>query len=87
VNADLFLLDGHAYGWRRLCALRREQLVAIRKANGTQDTLFELREDRRPDSQRSAAGGYQEPSLLDLILLAYGEHHQVSHGRAFAGME
>jgi hypothetical protein len=81
VNADVFLLDGHAYSWRQLCALRREQLEAIRKANGTQATLFELREDRRPDSQRSAARRYQEPSLLDLILLDNGGHHQISHGR------
>jgi hypothetical protein len=81
VNADVFLLDGHAYSWRRRCALHREQLEAIRKVNGTQATLSELREDRRPDSQRSAAARYQEPRPLDLISLDNGGHHQTSHGR------
>ena len=36
-------------------------------ANPTQPTLFELREDARPMTQRSATGRYLEPSLLDMM--------------------
>ena len=67
MNTDVFLVDGRAYSWRQLCELRRSQLEAIRKARGTQAALFELRDDRRPASERTAAGRYAEPSLLDLI--------------------
>jgi hypothetical protein len=67
MNTDVFMVDGRAYSWRRLCELRRAQLEAIRKAQGMQALLFELREDCRPPGERTAAGRYQEPSLLDLI--------------------
>jgi len=66
MNADLFIVDGRAYSWRALCELRRAQLETRRKAEGVQPTLFELREDHRPASERSAARRYSEPSLFDL---------------------
>lgn len=65
MNTDVFLIDGRAYSWRQLCELRRQQLEARRKASGAQQALFELHEDRRPPSQRSAAGRFREPGLLD----------------------
>jgi hypothetical protein len=44
--------------------LRRAQIQAAAKA--AQPALFELKEDRRPPSQRTAAGRFQEPSLFSL---------------------
>lgn len=67
MNLDLFMLEGRAYSWRQLRELRRQQLEAWRKARGAQPALFELREDHRPESQRTAAGRYAEPLLLDLL--------------------
>ena len=58
-------IDGRRFAWRDLLQRRREQLVAAAKVE--QRALFELKEDRRPASQRSAAGRYREPSLLSLI--------------------
>jgi len=65
MSRDVFLIDGRAYSWRRLCELRRAQLQAIRKAEGSQPALFELREDCRPPIERTATGRYREPGLLD----------------------
>jgi hypothetical protein len=62
---DVLIVDGHAYSWQRLCELRRQQLEARKKAEGNQPALFELRDDYRPQAQRTAAGRYREPSLLD----------------------
>jgi hypothetical protein len=62
---DTVLVDGRAYSWKRLCELRRAQLEAARKARGSQPALFELREDCRPGSERTAAGRFTEPSLFD----------------------
>lgn len=65
MSTDVFMLEGRAYSWRTLRELRRQQLDAIRKSRGAQTVLFELREDHRPESQRTASGRYAEPSLLD----------------------
>lgn len=65
MSADLFMLEGRAYSWRQLCELRRQQLEALRKACGVQPALFEVRDDHRPESQRTAAGRYAEPDLLN----------------------
>jgi len=67
MSADTFILDGRAYSWRKLCQLRREQLEAIRKARGEQAALFELKNDSRPAVERTAAGRYSEPTLLELL--------------------
>jgi hypothetical protein len=45
--------------------LRQEQRRAAAKA--AQPALFELREDVRPATQRTAAGRYLEPSLFSLL--------------------
>ena len=65
MNTDVFIIDGHAYSWRRICELRRQQLESIRRARMEQLALFDLKDDRRPAADRSAAGRYAEPGLLD----------------------
>lgn len=65
MNPRFIIIDGKAYVWRELVKLRREQLQAIAKA--TQMALFELRDDCRPQTDRTAAGRYLEPSLLSLL--------------------
>jgi len=55
-------IDGKRYLWRDLLRLRQEQREAARR--GEQPALFELREDSRPPTERTAAGRYLEPSLF-----------------------
>ena len=66
MNADTLIVDGRAYSWRRLCELRRAQVEAQSRARLRQLALFELHEDCRPASERTAADRYRQPSLLDL---------------------
>lgn len=61
-NPKFIEIDGKRRLWRDVLQLRREQKQAC--ANATQPVLFELREDRRPPADRTAAGRYQEPSLF-----------------------
>jgi hypothetical protein len=65
--SDTLIVDGHAFSWKRLCQLRRDQLEAARKAEAAQLALFEARKDCRPATERTAAGRYSEPGLLELI--------------------
>jgi hypothetical protein len=65
--SDTLIVDGHAFSWKRLCELRRAQLEAVRKAEAAQLALFEAQKDCRPVPERSAAGRYLEPGLLELI--------------------
>ncbi len=62
---DILIVDGHAFSWQRLCELRRQQLEAWKKSEARQPALFELQTDYRPRPERTAAGRYREPSLLD----------------------
>jgi hypothetical protein len=55
-------IEGKRYAWRDIVARYREQAKRERQP---QPTLFELREDTRPTSQRTAAGRYAEPTLFD----------------------
>ena len=64
---DTLIVDGHALSWQRLCELRRQQLEAWKAAQPSQPTLFELKEDCRPEAERTAAGRYREPSLFALM--------------------
>lgn len=64
MSSDVFILDGRAYSWRQLCELRREQLAARRAAQGVQNVLFEMQEDRRPALEREPARRYAEPGLF-----------------------
>ena len=56
------VIDGKQYDWKEIRRLRREQLQAARKP---QPTLFDMKEDARPASQRSVEGRYCEPLLFD----------------------
>jgi len=56
-------IDGKLVRWRDLVAQRREQLRAY--AVKAQPTLFELKDDFRPASERTASGRYREPGLFD----------------------
>jgi hypothetical protein len=42
---DVLIVDGHAFSWRRLCELRREQLEAWKKSEARQLAHFELKTD------------------------------------------
>lgn len=55
-------IDGKRYLWRDLVKLRQKQQQERRQS---QLLLFELREDSRPETQRSAHGRYREPTLFD----------------------
>jgi hypothetical protein len=55
-------IDGKRYQWRDIVQLRQQQREAARRAE--QPPLFELRDDRRPEAERTAAGRYAEPSLF-----------------------
>ncbi len=63
---DKIVIDGRAYRWRDIVELRRQQLEAWKTARPEQPALFALRQDSRPAAERSAAGRYREPRLLDL---------------------
>jgi hypothetical protein len=67
MTPDTLIVDGRAYSWKRLCELRRAQLEAWRKARGSQPALFELRDDSRSAAERTPAGRYLEPGLLDRL--------------------
>lgn len=67
MSRDILIVDGRAYSWKRLCELRRAQRDAWRNANSAQPALFELHDDCRPVPERSPAGRYREPSLLDRL--------------------
>jgi hypothetical protein len=64
---DTIIVDGHAFSWQRLIELRRQQLEAWKANQCRQLTLFELREDYRPVTERTVAGRYRQPSLFVLM--------------------
>jgi hypothetical protein len=64
VNADTLIVDGRAYSWRRLCELRRAQVQARDRERLRQLALFELHDDCRPATERTAAGRYEQPALF-----------------------
>jgi hypothetical protein len=55
-------INGKRYLWRELLQLRREQKKA--QARVEQPVLFELKDDSRPETQRTASGRFREPSLF-----------------------
>jgi hypothetical protein len=58
-------IDGKRIAWRDVLQRRREQLQASTQPE--QPALFELKDDCRPASDRTAAGRYREPSLFTLL--------------------
>lgn len=61
-NPKFIEIDGKSVLWRDLVSRRREQLAAVAKSE--QPPLFDLKEDRRPIADRTAASRYLEPSLF-----------------------
>ena len=55
-------MDGKRYAWRDILKLRREQRE---KARDAQMTLFEMKDDRRPTSQKTAEGRFTQPLLFE----------------------
>lgn len=64
---DTITVDGRTLSWQRLLELRRQQVEAWRAAQPRQLALFELKHDRRPRAERTAAGRYQEPALFTVM--------------------
>ena len=58
-------IDGKRFAWRDVLQRRREQIAAC--AEPEQPALFELKEDHRPATDRTADGRYREPSLFSLL--------------------
>lgn len=52
---------GQRVAWRDILRMRREQRKAAR---ATQPVLFELKDDSRPPSQRTADARHREPTLF-----------------------
>lgn len=71
------MIDGKPYRWRDLLRMRREQLEQCRAPD--QPSLFALRDDRRPATERTAAGRYAQPSLFALL----GDGVTANRDRAF----
>lgn len=61
---DTLIVDGRAFSWPRLLELRREQLEAWHTEQCRQLTLLELKEDCRPETERTAAGRYLQSTLF-----------------------
>jgi hypothetical protein len=61
---DTLIVDGHAFSWQRLLELRRQQLEAWQAEQCRQFKLFELKDDCRPEADRTADGRYREPGLF-----------------------
>jgi hypothetical protein len=64
-RAPFIVIDGKAYRWKDVLDLRRAQLAAAEAAQGSQLALFAaLHDDRRPPTERTAAGRYPELGLF-----------------------
>jgi hypothetical protein len=63
---DTIVIDGHALSWQRISELRRQQLEAWKAEQVRQLALFELKDDCRPEAERTAAGRYLEPTFFAL---------------------
>jgi len=69
---DTIIIEGRAYSWRAILELRRRQIEAWKAARPQQPALFELKDDRRPETERTAEGRFREPGLFTLSLDAGG---------------
>ena len=58
------VIEGKRYLWNDLLKLRREQQKAT--VQKRQPTLFDLKEDSRPPTQRTAEGRLSEPTLFQV---------------------
>lgn len=62
MTPTFIVIDGLRYAWKDILRLRQEQRKA---AVQQQLTLFELKEDSRPASQRTVEGRFTEPLLFE----------------------
>jgi hypothetical protein len=69
---DTIIVDGRAFSWQRICELRRQQLEAWKAEQARQLALFELKDDCRPEAERTVAGRFREPTFF--ALLADADH-------------
>lgn len=63
-NPRFIEIDGKRYLWRELVARGKAQMKALPPTS--QPFLFDVRDDCRPATQRSAAGRYQQPTLFEM---------------------
>jgi hypothetical protein len=56
------VIDGKRYAWKEILKLRRDQRKAAKQP---QLTLFALKKDIRPASQRTVEGRFSEPLLFE----------------------
>ena len=61
---DIILIGRHAYSWQEICQLHRQQRLRALVAHFA---LFELKDDCRPEAERTEAGRYREPTFLGLM--------------------
>ena len=61
MRPKFLIIEGKRIAWRDILRMRLEQ----REQPPQQPTLFPLKEDVRPSSQRTAAGRYLEPLLFE----------------------
>ena len=61
---DIILIGDHAYRWQEICELRGQQRLRALVAHFA---LFELKDDCRPEAERTEAGRYREPTFLGLM--------------------
>jgi len=67
MSAPKFIeIDGKRHAWREIVKLRQEQCRAAAEAAPVQPPLFDLHDDYRPITERTAAARYLEPSLFSL---------------------
>jgi hypothetical protein len=57
-------INGQRFRWKDILRMRKEQEKAARQPN--QPPLFDLHDDARPVSQRSARGRYESPMLFKM---------------------
>jgi hypothetical protein len=55
-------IAGQRYRWKDILRLRKEQDKAAKQPQ--QETLFDLKDDSRPATQRTVTGRYESPTLF-----------------------
>jgi hypothetical protein len=55
---DTIIIDGHAFSWKRLAAIRRAQIEARQATQSIQPTLFELKDNCRRSLNAPPPAGF-----------------------------
>jgi hypothetical protein len=72
---------------RRRFVSERDLGLDDRVQRGVQPVLFKLTDDRRPASQRTAAGRYSEPMLFDSVRMTRATSRIASRSKGSAGSQ